>query len=457
MTIDDITKQYGGSFTPNDITKKYGGTFTPETPVASPKQPGLLSKIGSSIGNAFKSGVSQAKEGYEQARSATNPIQLLEGGTKLAAGAINTAFSPLAPATAPISNVTEGLANKISDNPNVQKFAMSSAGKNTARVAEDIGNLATIGQTVAGVEGAPKVATVAKEAFVSDLEKIRTQFAERSQAKAIEKATKKIQDMITPNPTAKEAQLAQRQGRFIEGKDATLFKSGTPDKLAPSQKVQSATQTIIKNIPNAAKMKPSELYTAVESKIGQTAKSLRPQMEATPIKPETIQKINTEWETLKKSQMEAAPATEEPNVLKRQKKFESFLQKSEANHQGDLWDTRIKYDSSIPDAVKKATSNSSESLQLQKEEWLQNRAVLNNAINDTKLGMGQASQKAFSDMTDMYEAKTNLQSKAKVDTTVAPSKIYQALTGKTAKTLGAIAGVGTGVYGIKKVAEAATK
>ena len=80
---------------------------------------------------------------------------------------------------------------------------------------------------------------------------------------------------------------------------------------------------------------------------------------------------------------------------------------------------------SIKPNVKQATSQSPESLQLQKEEWLQNRDILNNAINDSKAGMGATSQKAFENMTNLYEAKTNLLSKAKIETTPQPSKIVQ--------------------------------
>lgn len=237
--------------------------------------------------------------------------------------------------------------------------------------------------------------------------------------------TGKISDMIAPKPTNTQAKLAQSEGRIIAGKEPTLLRSGTPDTVIPSSKTRSASETIVNAIPNASKMTPQELYTAVDNHIGTTAKALRPQMDATPIKPQTIQKINDEWTTLKKTQMVNAPATEEVNVAKRQAKFESLLKKSGNENQGHLWDTRIVYDDSVPTAVKKATSQSSESLQLQREEWLQNRAILNNAINDTKLGMGTKSQRAFSEMTDMYEAKTGLQSKAKIETKAQSSKITQ--------------------------------
>ncbi len=234
----------------------------------------------------------------------------------------------------------------------------------------------------------------------------------------IAKDSAKITEMISPSATPKEAKLAQTQGRFIEGKPRTTFRSGTDATILPTQRTKDATQTIIKNIPNAKKMSPSELYKAVDTNIKSTATKLRPQMESTPIKPETITKINTDWESLKKSQLSDAPATEEANVAKRQAKFESLLKKSGSQSHADLWDTRIKYDDSIPENVKKANDTISHpDLWLQKQEWLDNRKILNDAIDST-------GKPEFKQMSDMYEAKNGLLSKTKV-TKGQPSRIKE--------------------------------
>jgi hypothetical protein len=237
------------------------------------------------------------------------------------------------------------------------------------------------------------------------------------EAKALEASSAKVTEMISPKATLKEARLAQTQGRLIEGKKPTLFRSGTADVILPAEKTKAATKTIIQEIPNAQKMTPGELYKAVDTKITETATNLRPKMQATKIKPKTIEKLNTDWEALKKQQMLDAPATEEANVLKRQSKFESFLQKSKSDNHADLWDTRIAYDDSIPANVKKANSLSSESLQLQREEWLQNRQILNDAFES-------ATQPEFRTMSSLYEAKNGLLSQTKVEG-VLPSKLVQ--------------------------------
>ncbi len=204
----------------------------------------------------------------------------------------------------------------------------------------------------------------------------------------------------------------------------------------------------MENIPNASEMSPSKLYTAIDNKITETATKLRPQMEATPIKPQTVEKINSDWESLKKSQIDNAPATEEANVAKRQAKFEATLKKSGSGNHADLWDTRINYDNSIAENVKKANINSPESLQLQKEEWLQNRKILSDAINDNVSGMGKVSQKAFSDMTNMYEARNGILSQTKATTTIQPSiasELYNSPTGKVIRNIGKL-GIGAGLY-----------
>lgn len=227
--------------------------------------------------------------------------------------------------------------------------------------------------------------------------------------------TAKIQETISPKPTPKEAKLAQSQGRFIQGKEPTLFKAGTADSIAPSEKVIRATDTIQRNIPGADKMDESQLHSALSAKIEQTAETLKPQMKATQIKPETIQKINDDWTALKKSQIEEADATEEPNVRKQQQQFEQRLMKSGNSTMDDLWETRKSYDDGVPENVKKANSMSPESLQNKKQIWLQNRGILTDSINDAQNGMGATSQRAFSDMHDMYNAKEGIMSKTKVD------------------------------------------
>lgn len=123
---------------------------------------GAPEKKQGAISKAFHGSIDYAKQGYEKARNAKNPLELLRGGTQIAAGGIGAVFSPLAPVTEPIGKGVDFVADKISDNPAVQQFSQTEAGKITSDVAEDVSNLSTIAGTVGGFKGAPRVANAVK-------------------------------------------------------------------------------------------------------------------------------------------------------------------------------------------------------------------------------------------------------------------------------------------------------
>lgn len=129
-----------------------GVTLTQASQATSQTPPNLWDFIASQA----KAGFQQGEAGYQQALNAQNPVDLLEGSAKLAAGVVNTVTAPLSPVLAPVGKAVGAIADKISDIPAVQKFANSSAGDVTSRVAEDISNLDTIVGGVAGVKGVPE-------------------------------------------------------------------------------------------------------------------------------------------------------------------------------------------------------------------------------------------------------------------------------------------------------------
>lgn len=383
-----------------------------------PKPTGLFGQNGSliggvagqylgNVGNAVKGNIQEAAN--SQTASSEGKMNPFQAGANIAKNTTEAVLQPLSQAFKPVMDRTitplvNKAADKISDSPMVQKIAQK-INPNIQNTLGDIVqtgvNVGTLGTLKGGIEeGTSKVSDTASN--------LKTKVTDSIAEKTASADNAKIQESISPKPTAKQAKLAQSEGRLVPATEPTMFKAGTEGKILPSQKTISATETIQKNIPGAAKMNPTELYTALDKKITETATNLRPQMEQTPIKPETVQKINDDWATLKKQQMEDAPATEEPNVSKRQAKFESLLKKSGSETHADLWDTAIKYDKSIPDTVKKANSLSSESLQLQKQEWLDNRQILSDAIEKN-------SKPEFKQMSDMHEAQNGLNSKAKVE------------------------------------------
>lgn len=239
---------------------------------------------------------------------------------------------------------------------------------------------------------------------------------------------RKIADLIAPKPTAREAKLAESKGRLFKGKEPTLFKAGTPDRIATSPEQLEQVQTIKKLIPGAEKMDEPTLYDTLKDKINGVATKLKPELEKTPTKFETVKKMQDDWTTIKAKQIQDAPATEEPNVMKRQAQFEAIIKKVSGKSKGnmnDLWEVAKEYDRTIPEAVKKANNLSSESLQMRKQEWLQNRDIFKSAIKDPNNGLGETAREPFRDMTNMYEAQQGIISKAEVDVKAKGSKLSE--------------------------------
>jgi hypothetical protein len=257
-----------------------------------------------------------------------------------------------------------------------------------------------------------------------------------------------LSEKIAPKATKAQAKLALQQGRLITGSEPGLLSEGTPTKIAASAQQAKSVMTIDRLIPEHATMDEPTLYTAIDEKIGDVATKLKPEMQKVPVNDATIKSINDQNSVLKKSLIDEAPATEEKNVIKRQGQFEAFLKKSGSGTMDDLWETSKAYDRSIPDRVKNANANSPESLQLQKSEWLQRRAILRGAIKDSSNGLGPTAQKAFSDMTDMFSAQDGIASKAEVKPG-APSKVSSFLKttpGKVVKAGVQAAGMGAGLH-----------
>lgn len=397
--------------------------------------------LGGVAGGALKTIGSAAKAGYDKIQSAQdgsvagtkNP---LKAGTEIFGGLGEIAASPLASIMKIITDRlgdsvhAKDLMDAITNNPEVQKFAMSQAGQNVTTGAEVANDLASGAGAEVGIAELPHAASVASDAADAVgskvggvVDTIKTKVAGAPELNDLQK----INETITPKPTVKEARLATEEGRLYKGNEPTLLKSGTSDNVATSEQQANSVRTIEKNIPGAAKMDGPELYQALDEKIVNTSKKLQPRMEATPLKPETVSKVIDDMENLKKTQMAEAKATDEPNVAKRYDAFEKIVTKNikDEGNLNDIWNASKEYDASIKSNVKNATDLSSEELQVQKDEWLERRAILRSAMTDAENGLGGTAKKAFSDMRDMYEAQNGIMSKAKIETTVKPSKVVQ--------------------------------
>lgn len=288
-----------------------------------------------------------------------------------------------------------------------------------------------VGQTVSGaadVLGAKGAGEGLSNLVKKPFSKLGDFLTTRATKKADEQAIQSLHETLAPKLNAKEVKLALKDGRIVSGQDPTLLKGGTPDQIMPSESTQRAAATIHKQIPKAGSMKAPELYNAVDARVKEIGQSLRPVMDSTPISQETTDKIMQEWKATKIKQLSDPYAPATANVGKLQVDFEKNFLSKVAGHFGNLWDTRIAYDASVPASVKNATSLSSETLQTQKSLWLQNRSVLNHAINDSSTGLGDVSQSAFSEMNDMYNAQKGIESSFKPTNTGESSKIMQLAT-----------------------------
>jgi len=437
-------------------------------PQSDPTHQSFMDQVGQNLGNSF---VQRGKDQIAETTGAAQDIQnemnsgdgtivkpakiagrLAETGLRtagnVAGGALDFFGAILKPAI-------EKIADHISNDPRVQKAASGKAGDavtNTVNKAQqayqtwsqqhpdaaknleatmNIGGVLLANQpgklnpkledTVGNlVDKTANVVNKVKSTASDVVGKVNaTLDASASQAdtQALAKNLTKIQDTISPKLTPKETKLALQQGRLVEGQDPGLLKNGTPDQVLPSDRVVKASQTVNTNIPDAAKLKPSELYAKIDSKVKEIATNLQPEMKATPISEATKAKVSSNWEALKAQQNSDPYISNNTNITKLQSNFENnFLNKTGVGSMDDYWTTAKAYDASVPANVKNATSLSSEVLQEQKAVWLQNRAILRTALTDTATSLGEQSKQAFSNMHDLYDAQTNLLSKVKVGT-----------------------------------------
>lgn len=242
-----------------------------------------------------------------------------------------------------------------------------------------------------------------------------------------EKETARISEIIGPKLTSREVQKAVAEGRVARGKRVLPSVFGKkPDVVTQSRQIQQATDTIQRRIPGAAKLDDLQLDKRLQGEITSTAQGLESQLKAVPAPAQIVQKAGSTWKRLKRTQAREPEFEAFAGAKRAQKNFEVFLDEASKPIQGakgrfrfknldDLWKIRIKYDKSISPAVKKADDRSTPSTILQKEMWLSNRAILNDLINQTARRLDVNSRKSFSELSDLYAARTNIASKVKIE------------------------------------------
>lgn len=197
----------------------------------------LAKNYGNEVGGAFNSSIDYAKSGYNEAAHAKNPWELIQGSTKLAAGGIGSLFSPLAPiGNHIVSPVVNAAADKISDIPAVQKFAMSPAGETTSSVVGTVGDVANIAGAVAGV-GNPTES-------LSNVKGIANNITDKTG-----ELVGKGQDLLAKSPERLAAESDHKiVNSFNKGIKPSVAGKGTASQVTKfNSKVLDAVKTITQN------------------------------------------------------------------------------------------------------------------------------------------------------------------------------------------------------------------
>lgn len=460
MTVQEMNAKYG---TPPTTTQSQGGTLANRWKTPESVSPSLGERVSADIKNAGEEvessisgtgsheGETPIRRGVEAVASASGaPLKV---ASELLPQSIRSGLETVSKAG---SSVVDWLGDKLGDTKLAQDFVTKhpeaaktleefvGTGKALGTVA---GNILATGGTAKVLEKGTDVAPtavkgvkdiIAKGKAIEDAS-LAAKAGKVAEDQALGDLTK-ITDTIAPKLNAAETKVAINEGRVTRTPDSgikvTLF-GKRPDIVTQSDEIQNAAKTIQQQIPNAGKMSDVELHRALDSKVTELAKNLGAEMEGVKVKPDMTGKVVNAWKNIKNEQIAEPEYDAFPGSAKAQAKFESYLKQLEwditdsagkfksptTKTLGDIWDVRKAYDESIAPNVKSATSASSPSLQWQKTMWLQNRALLNSAINDATSGLGETSQKAFKEMSDMYMAQQNILSKAKIDVKGSEGKI----------------------------------
>jgi hypothetical protein len=244
--------------------------------VATKETPQPTDTVGGDISSAFTSGIDYINQGRKEAGETNNPIKKTEAGLKMVGGALQSAFSPLAPVTKYLGKGVDYLADKISENKGVQDFAMSDAGKMTARIAEDVMNTSAGLSVVGGGKGVRAGAGVASDTLKSGLGKLKTELTPTAEQIAKERQVKMTQGLSEQNVRLKSADRAFNKNTINrptpDGKKITITPIDTFVKynIAPvieKGSIQMGDYKLGSGELGKIKTKVSELDTQIESKM----------------------------------------------------------------------------------------------------------------------------------------------------------------------------------------------
>lgn len=163
MKISDL-KNYTVTAAPAEVKPKVNGPnqSNPSNPF-SPFPDNGGESYGQSVAKDFTAGVSQIKDSF---KAPTSGINSFENALKTGAGVVNTALSPVAPILdATLGTGIRKTGEAIGGTKTAQNFVAQypTIAAGAERMAEDVGNAATIAGAVAGGAKAPKVSSTVTE------------------------------------------------------------------------------------------------------------------------------------------------------------------------------------------------------------------------------------------------------------------------------------------------------
>lgn len=203
------------------------------------------------VADQFHAGIDQAKQGYQDATQAKNPLQETEAGMKMLAGGANAAFSPIAPIMAPIGAAVNAAGNALSDTSLIKEAAgnqvirpngateyVPNIGAN--RVSEDINNIATVLPLAAGATSPGEVVGKVKSGISAVKDALTPDEAPPGAAEAAAKVKldtqiKGVEDAWKKPTTVSKA--SYNNARAVLEKDPAIPKFLAEQKVNPWQHI----------------------------------------------------------------------------------------------------------------------------------------------------------------------------------------------------------------------------
>ena len=221
--------------------------------------------------------------------------------------------------------------------------------------------------------------------------------------------------LLTPEINQKNLRIAASKGLAVEGKKG-LF-TGGKDMIKLNSRMEEVKKTLLSHFPDIHKISSFNLPVKIESKIGEIASPLRESFQKIVVPKSIKTGIVTNWTKLKKSQLDKSFNTswlkdiqktfENEYISKISKKVKDATGKYRQKNADDVWRMITDYDkrnSKLIEAVEKGSSDPSVLTKF--DAYIENRRLLRKTIDELASHMDDLeAQKAFKEMSDLYEAQ----------------------------------------------------